>query len=102
VVVTGGDLDGGGEYAIDAMWIDGSVRFLRGPRVPTGNNHGSGCTFSAAIAAQLAHGRSVPAAVELAKSYVARGLAGGAGWRIGGGIGPLDHFEWSYASEGEA
>lgn len=94
VVVTGGDLAGGGDQAIDAMWTGGGVRFLRGPRVPTGNVHGSGCTFASAIAAQLALGLAVPAAVELAKSYVARALAGGAGWRIGGGIGPLDHFEW--------
>jgi hydroxymethylpyrimidine/phosphomethylpyrimidine kinase len=93
VVVTGGDL-GDGDEAIDAMWTDGGVRFLRGPRVPTGNVHGSGCTFASAIAAQLALGLAVPKAVELAKSYVARALAGGASWRVGGGIGPLDHFEW--------
>jgi hydroxymethylpyrimidine kinase/phosphomethylpyrimidine kinase len=94
VVVTGGDLREGDE-AIDAMWTDEGVRFLRGPRVPTRNTHGSGCTFSAAIAAQLACGVPVPKAVELAKSYVARALAGGAGWRVGAGFGPLDHFEWS-------
>jgi hydroxymethylpyrimidine kinase/phosphomethylpyrimidine kinase len=98
VVVTGGDLPvrgGDRDQAIDAMWTGGELRFLRLPRVPTGNIHGSGCTFSAAIAAQLARGVPVPAAVEAAKSYVARALAGGSGWRIGGGIGPLDHFEWS-------
>ncbi|HEY8473878.1 MAG TPA: bifunctional hydroxymethylpyrimidine kinase/phosphomethylpyrimidine kinase [Natronosporangium sp.] len=94
VVVTGGDLPDAGDEAIDAMWIDGEVRFLRGPRVPTTNVHGSGCSFASAIAAQLAHGKTVPEAVELAKSYVARALAGGANWRIGGGVGPLDHFEW--------
>jgi hydroxymethylpyrimidine kinase/phosphomethylpyrimidine kinase len=94
VVVTGGDL-GDEDQAIDVMWTDGDgVRFLRGPRVPTGNNHGSGCTFASTIAAQLAQGRTVMEAVELAKSYVARAMAGGAGWQIGGGIGPLDHFEW--------
>jgi hydroxymethylpyrimidine kinase/phosphomethylpyrimidine kinase len=98
VVVTGGDLRARGgdrDQAIDAMWAGGRVRFLRLPRVPTGNSHGSGCTFSAAIAAQLARGAPVPEAVAAAKSYVAKALAGGAGWRIGSGIGPLDHFEWS-------
>jgi hydroxymethylpyrimidine/phosphomethylpyrimidine kinase len=93
VVVTGGDLSDGDE-AVDAMWTDGAVSFLRGPRVATGNVHGSGCTFASAIAAQLALGLPVTKAVELAKSYVTRALAGGARWRIGGGIGPLDHFEW--------
>lgn len=95
VVVTGGDL--AFDEAVDALWIDGEVRFLRGPRVPTGNTHGTGCTFSSAIAAQLALGQPVLAAVELAKSYVARALAGSAGWQLGGGIGPLDHFEWEGA-----
>ncbi|MPZ27944.1 MAG: bifunctional hydroxymethylpyrimidine kinase/phosphomethylpyrimidine kinase [Micromonosporaceae bacterium] len=93
VVVTGGDQPDQ-DQAVDAMWTGGRVRFLRLPRVPTGNTHGSGCTFSAAIAARLARGATVPEAVEAAKSYVARALAGGAGWRVGGGIGPLDHFEW--------
>jgi hydroxymethylpyrimidine/phosphomethylpyrimidine kinase len=105
VVVTGGDLVGGdkaGSEAVDAMWTDGEVRLLREHRVATGNIHGSGCTFSAAIAAQLARGHSVPTAVERAKSYVTRALAGSVGWRIGGGIGPLDHFEWSNSREGEA
>lgn len=94
VVVTGGDLRAG-EQAVDALCGGGQERFLSGPRVPTSHHHGSGCTFSAAIAAQLARGAAVPAAVAHAKSYVARALAAGAGWRIGGGIGPLDHFEWS-------
>jgi hydroxymethylpyrimidine/phosphomethylpyrimidine kinase/hydroxymethylpyrimidine kinase/phosphomethylpyrimidine kinase/thiamine-phosphate diphosphorylase len=93
-VVTGGD-GGDPEQAVDAISDGGPARFLRLPRVPTGNVHGSGCTFSAAIAAQLARGVTVPDAVAAAKSYVARALAGGAGWRVGGGIGPLDHFGWS-------
>lgn len=98
VVVTGGDLREG-EQSVDAMWTDGGTRFLRGPRVPTGHTHGSGCTFSAAIAANLARGLPVLAAVELAKSYVARALAGAVGWHVGGGIGPLDHFEWTAGAD---
>jgi hydroxymethylpyrimidine kinase/phosphomethylpyrimidine kinase len=94
VVVTGGD-QRDPDQAVDALWTGGRVQFLRLPRVPTGNSHGSGCTFSAAIAALLARGVPVPEAVAAAKSYVARALAGGAGWRVGGGIGPLDHFEWA-------
>ncbi|QSB13805.1 bifunctional hydroxymethylpyrimidine kinase/phosphomethylpyrimidine kinase [Natronosporangium hydrolyticum] len=100
VVVTGGDLRGG-EQAVDALWLDGEVRFLRGPRVPTTHNHGSGCTFAAAIAARLAHGEQLVDAISQAKSYVARALAGATGWRIGGGIGPLDHFEWSPSVDSE-
>lgn len=101
VVVTGGDLRDAGE-AVDVMWTEGEVRFLRGPWVPTRHTHGTGCTFSAAIAAGLARGQAVPAAVAGAKSYVARGLAAATGWQIGGGIGPLDHFVRSDQSSEEA
>ena len=65
------------------------------PRVATGNDHGTGCSLSAAIAAHLARGATVPDAIGEAKAFVARALAGGAGWRLGAGHGPLDHFGWS-------
>lgn len=95
VVVTGGDApEAGAGQAVDAVCGDGKEWLLRGPRVATRHNHGSGCTFSAAIAAGLAHGRPVPDAIAHAKSYVARALAGSADWQLGHGIGPLDHFGW--------
>jgi hydroxymethylpyrimidine kinase/phosphomethylpyrimidine kinase len=91
VVVTGGDRSG--DEALDAVWTVEGVRFLRARRVATPNTHGTGCTFSAAIAARLARGEPVPAAVAGAKEYVTRALAGAAGWRLGnGGHGPLDHL----------
>ena len=68
---------------------------LPGARVTTGNDHGTGCSLSAAIAAHLARGAAVPDAIRQAKAFVARALAGGAGWRLGAGHGPLDHFGWS-------
>ncbi|MEV4760301.1 PfkB family carbohydrate kinase [Micromonospora sp. NPDC049559] len=110
VVVTGGDADrdapgpgdptaaGGGRHgaeAVDAFWTGSGVTLLRGPRVATGNTHGTGCSFSAAIAARVALGDEVPAAVRFAKEYVARALAGSREWVLGGGHGPLDHFHWS-------
>jgi hydroxymethylpyrimidine kinase/phosphomethylpyrimidine kinase len=94
VVVTGGDMVAGTE-SVDAMWTDGGARFLRYPRIVTGNTHGTGCTFAAAITARLALGDSVPNAVLFAKEYVARALYGAREWRLGGGTGPLDHFGWS-------
>jgi hydroxymethylpyrimidine/phosphomethylpyrimidine kinase len=86
VVVTGSEL------AVDVLWHDGGVETLRGEPVPTANNHGSGCTFSSAIAVRLAAGDPVPAAVREAKRYVAAALTGGRDWRLGGGPGPLHHF----------
>jgi hydroxymethylpyrimidine/phosphomethylpyrimidine kinase len=95
VVVTGGDMVSTGDDAIDAMWTEAGARILRSPRVLTGNNHGTGCTFAAAIAARLALGDAVPDAVAFAKSYVGTALAGARGWKLGDGAGPLDHFGWS-------
>ena len=71
---------------------------LRGTRVPTGNDHGTGCSLSAAVAANLALGSSVPSAIQGAKAFVAGALAGAAAWRLGSGHGPLDHFGWSTPS----
>jgi hydroxymethylpyrimidine/phosphomethylpyrimidine kinase len=86
VVVTGSEL------AIDVLRCDGLTEVLRGEQVPTVNNHGSGCTFSSAIAVRLAAGDPIPIAVRRAKRYVTAALAGGRDWRLGAGPGPLDHF----------
>lgn len=94
VVVTGGDVDADGE-AVDVLCGDGVTTVLRSPRVPTRHNHGTGCSFSAAIAVRLALGDPVPAAVEAAKEYVTRALTGARDWELGAGRGPLDHFGWS-------
>ncbi|SDY76433.1 hydroxymethylpyrimidine/phosphomethylpyrimidine kinase/hydroxymethylpyrimidine kinase / phosphomethylpyrimidine kinase / thiamine-phosphate diphosphorylase [Micromonospora pattaloongensis] len=96
VVVTGGDLVAGDD-AVDAVWTEAGARFLHHPRIGTRNNHGTGCTFSAAIAARLALGDAVPEALVFAKEYVARALRGARDWNLGGGQGPLDHFGWSSA-----
>ncbi|GGM22918.1 MULTISPECIES: bifunctional hydroxymethylpyrimidine kinase/phosphomethylpyrimidine kinase [Micromonospora] len=96
VVVTGGDVDADGE-SVDVLVDAGGTTLLRGPRVATGNNHGTGCSFSAAIVVRLAAGDPVPTAVATAKEYVARALSGGRDWKLGAGAGPLDHFGWSSA-----
>jgi hydroxymethylpyrimidine/phosphomethylpyrimidine kinase len=86
VVVTGSEL------ALDVLHHDGVTEMLRGEPVATTNNHGSGCTFSSAIAVRLAFGDSVPVAVRHAKRYVTAALTGGRDWRLGAGPGPLNHF----------
>jgi len=84
-----------GDEAVDVVWDGHRLRELRATRMRTANTHGTGCTFAAAIAAGLALGADVGAAVDRAKAYVVRSLAGGASWRLGGGHGPLDHFGWT-------
>jgi hydroxymethylpyrimidine kinase/phosphomethylpyrimidine kinase len=97
VVVTGGDLVAGDE-AIDAMWVDGAVRFLHSPRISSRNTQGSGATFAAAIAARLALGDSPVDAMTQAKSFVSRAIGDAAGWELCAGGGPIDQFGWSSRS----
>jgi len=92
VVVKGGHLT---ESAADVVAGPEGVTVLEGARVPTGNDHGTGCSLSAAIAANLALGLDVLEAVRAAKAFVTRALAGGAAWELGAGHGPIDHFGWS-------
>jgi hydroxymethylpyrimidine/phosphomethylpyrimidine kinase len=86
VVVKGGHM----EKAIDILFDGTEVLPLGGDRVKSENTHGTGCTFSSAIAAQLACGRPLSDAVLLAKAYVTKAIENG--FVIGKGPGPLDHF----------
>jgi hydroxymethylpyrimidine kinase/phosphomethylpyrimidine kinase len=92
VVVKGGHLT---DLAPDVVAGPEGITVLEAARIDTRNDHGTGCSLSAAIAAHLAQGAAVPAAISRAKAFVARGLAGGAGWELGAGPGPIDHFGWS-------
>ena len=99
VVVKGGHLEG--DVATDVVAGPGGVTVLESERVDTLNDHGTGCSLSAAIAANLALGAPPLAAVEEAKSYVHRALSGAARWHLGSGHGPIDHFGWSVEPERE-
>ena len=78
------------------MLFDGTeVTVLTGGHVDTSNNHGTGCSLSAAIAASLARGADVPTAVSVAKEFVLGALRGGSRWHLGEGHGPLDHLGWA-------
>ena len=65
---------------------------LTSGRICTKNTHGTGCTFSSAIAAFLAHGLSLNEAVYKAKDYLKSAIAAGAAYEIGKGHGPVHHF----------
>jgi hydroxymethylpyrimidine/phosphomethylpyrimidine kinase len=86
VVVTGGHLD----KAIDVL-LDGSgLEVFTGDRVKPENTHGTGCTFSSAIAANLALGRPLRDAVVLAKVYVTEAIR--KAYLVGPGRVPLNHL----------
>ena len=88
VLVKGGHLEE--RPATDVLVTRDGVRILPGEHVDARHTHGTGCTYSAAIATQLAHGRSLEDAIVRAKAYVTEAIR--AGLPVGEGIGPTDHF----------
>jgi len=87
VIVKGGHLDG----AATDIWHDGTRWIeISTPRIDTIHTHGTGCTFSSAIAAGLANDLDIEAAIRQAKDYVTGAIAHAPG--LGGGHGPLQHF----------
>ena len=90
VLIKGGH--GEGAESVDLLIGEGVVLRLSAKRIATRNTHGSGCTLSAAIAAGLAKGRDLVAAVQEAKTYVTAAIAAADRLKIGHGHGPLHHF----------
>ncbi|CAA0098696.1 Hydroxymethylpyrimidine/phosphomethylpyrimidine kinase [Starkeya nomas] len=90
VLIKGGH--GEGPESTDVLLDEGGFFELSAPRVSTRNTHGTGCTLSSAIAAGLAKGLPLRAAVEGAKDYLTRALARSEELEIGRGHGPVHHF----------
>jgi hydroxymethylpyrimidine/phosphomethylpyrimidine kinase len=90
VLLKGGHLAGG--TVSDLLLTQGAAPvWLRGPRIPSANTHGTGCTLSSAIAAQMARGAALEEAVRQARDFVRGAIAAGASVRTGAGSGPLNH-----------
>jgi hydroxymethylpyrimidine/phosphomethylpyrimidine kinase len=89
VVVKGGHL-GDDEDAADVVYDGATFAVLRSARIPSKNTHGTGCTFSAAIAAGLAQGRPPMDAISIAKRYITAAIA--EGLPLGAGHGPTNHL----------
>jgi hydroxymethylpyrimidine/phosphomethylpyrimidine kinase len=90
VVVKGGHRDGD---PIDVFYDGEQHRELAARRVQTTSTHGTGCTFASAIAAYLARGETLDAAVRGAKAYVTAAIQHA--YPIGHGHGPVHHFyQW--------
>jgi hydroxymethylpyrimidine/phosphomethylpyrimidine kinase len=98
VVITGGHAparwgppSGGPSDRIVDLVFDGEVfTDYATARVEGHHTHGTGCTFSAALTAHLAHGRALPDAIPLAQEYVAGAIRHAPG--LGRGAGPMHHF----------
>jgi len=94
-LVKGGHLAGD---AVDLLFDGETVSHFTSPRILTTNTHGTGCTLSAAIAAQLARGATLKEAVRLAKAYIS--LAIEHAFPLGKGVGPTHHFYKLYERAG--
>lgn len=86
VLVKGGHLRS--ERSPDVLWSAGRATWLDLPRIAVASTHGTGCTLSAAICAELAAGVELSLACREAKDFVAGAIAHGA--PVGKGIGPVD------------
>lgn len=82
--------------ANDLLFANGQARWFTGRRIDNPNTHGTGCTLSSAIAANLAKGYSLDESVQRAKDYISRALA--AMLDLGAGSGPMNH---AFALQGE-
>ncbi|OCP37480.1 bifunctional hydroxymethylpyrimidine kinase/phosphomethylpyrimidine kinase [Ensifer sp. LC163] len=90
VLIKGGHA--GGPEATDIFFDGGEPVRLKAPRIETTNDHGTGCTLSAAIAAGLANGLSLTQAVIAAKDYLHRAVVAAGDLKVGQGRGPVHHF----------
>ncbi len=97
VVVKGGHLPGA---ACDLFYDGTNFTVLANERIETRHTHGTGCTFSSAIAAGLAKGLTVGEAVAAAKRYITVAIAHG--FSLGKGVGPTHHFYELYSKAGIA
>jgi hydroxymethylpyrimidine/phosphomethylpyrimidine kinase len=88
VLVKGGHLEG---EALDLLASPGvALRVFRAARIETRHTHGTGCTYSAAIAAELAKGASLEEAIQRAKRFITEAIRTSPG--LGSGSGPVNHF----------
>lgn len=90
VLLKGGHLPAGDSPDLLAQTDD--LLWLSGPRHRTKNTHGTGCSLSASLAAELAAGATLSAAVSTAKDWLSGAIAAADSLDIGSGHGPVDHF----------
>jgi hydroxymethylpyrimidine/phosphomethylpyrimidine kinase len=86
VLIKGGHIRG--REAVDLLYAKGKFTEFRAPRIPGGPAHGTGCSFSAAITAELAKGATLVEAIGNAKKFVARAIEGRLD--VGKGIKPVN------------
>jgi hydroxymethylpyrimidine/phosphomethylpyrimidine kinase len=84
------------QHAPDFVLSHDGVLELSAARVATTNDHGTGCSLSAALCAELAKGADLNGAAATAKTFVHRALESASQWQLGRGRGPINHLNWSF------
>lgn len=92
VVLKGGHLPSPKSSDILCIYPENSCEWFETERIETKNTHGTGCTFSSAIATFLAFGHDVKTSVEKAKNYLTQAITAGKEYELGKGHGPVCHF----------
>jgi hydroxymethylpyrimidine/phosphomethylpyrimidine kinase len=87
ILMKGGHLEG--EEALDLLVTEGTIRRFAAPRLASRNLHGTGCTLSSAIAANIVLGAPLLEAVAAAKAFVCQAIERGRDVTLGAGVGPL-------------
>ena len=95
VLIKGGHRE---EDATDILFDGENYQYLTSPRIATKNTHGTGCTLSSAIAANLARGYDAYEAVSRGKEYITTAIKHS--FPIGHGVGPVNHFYTLYQKAG--
>ena len=92
VLLKGGHLTHGNSCDLLYQKNTDTMTKLSGTRIDTPNSHGTGCTLSSAVCANLAKGIGLETAVQNAKAYITGALIAGAEYTTGKGHGPVHHF----------
>jgi hydroxymethylpyrimidine/phosphomethylpyrimidine kinase len=88
VLIKGGHLDA--DEAVDVLFEpERGFHLFSAPRITTKHTHGTGCTYSAAITAELAKGSALREAIGNAKKFITEAIRTAPG--LGSGTGPLNH-----------
>jgi hydroxymethylpyrimidine/phosphomethylpyrimidine kinase len=91
ILMKGGHLEG--DEAVDLLVTESTICRFAAPRILSTNLHGTGCTLSSAIAANIALGAPLPEAVAAAKAFVRQAIERGQDVTLGAGAGPLIQSE---------
>jgi hydroxymethylpyrimidine/phosphomethylpyrimidine kinase len=94
VLLKGGHIDESQAKVLDVLYNfkTDKTLLIENPRVNTNNTHGTGCSLSSSIAAQLANGNDLERAVKQACDYINGAIQQGKNKRLGKGKGPINHF----------